>query len=190
MAITLEELGRTIEKVPGFRPRPGPFPGTTGLIFPTEHYTDPDGNKNLLVVIGLEENGEYIKIFAPMAMRAKGRHTDDLLKACAMVQYKTKLIQFEYDEGDGEVRPMVEWPIEDGTVTAKQIARSVDGLVTLMDRFYPVLAQAAAKGKINFDLLAPAKRTGLDPHVRDLLEALAAHQKDDKDKGRDEDHMV
>jgi hypothetical protein len=190
MAITIEDLGRTIEKVPGFKPRPGPFPGTTGLVFRTQHYEDSDGDKTLLVVIALEENGEYIKIFAPMAMKAKGRHTDDLLKACAMVQYKTKLIQFEYDEDDGEIRPMVEWPIEDGTITAKQIARAVHGLVTLVDRFYPVLAQAAAKGKINFDLLAPEKQTGLDPHVRELLEALAAQQKDDKDKGSGQGHVV
>lgn len=190
MAITIEDLGRTIEKVPGFRPRPGPFPGTTALIFATDHYEDPNGDKTLLVVIALEEDGEYIKIFAPLAMKAKSRHTDDLLKACAMVQYKTKLVQFEYDADDGEVRPMVEWPIEDGTVTAKQIARAVNGLVALVDRFYPVLAQAAAKGKINFDLLAPANQTGLDPHVRELLEALAAQQGDDKDKGGGQGHVV
>jgi hypothetical protein len=59
------------------------------------------------------------------------------------IQWETKLIQFEYDDTDGEIRPIVEWPVEDGTVTSMQLARAILGLVMIVDRYYPVLEQAA-----------------------------------------------
>ncbi len=162
MAITLDELDQKLREIPGFVPLPGPIPDSKSLVFPTEHYADDDGDKRLLIIVVLEENGEYIKVLSPFAMKAKGRHADDLLKACMMVQWKTKLVQFEYDDTDGEIRPIIEWPVEDGTVTAKQLARAITGLVQIVDRFYPVLERALAKGKIDFDLAA-------SPALADLL---------------------
>jgi hypothetical protein len=60
--------------------------------------------------------------------------------------------QFEYDDSDGEVRPIIEWAVEDGTVTSKQLGRAIFGLVQIVDQFYPVLEQARTKGKIDMAL--------------------------------------
>lgn len=119
-------------------------------IWSTENFVDPDtGKKALLIVLDLEEDGEYIKIYAPEAFKATGPHADALLKACMMVQWKTKLVQFEYDDGDGEIRPIIEWPIEDGAVTEQQLRRCYAGLVQLIDKFYSPLKKALETGKID-----------------------------------------
>jgi hypothetical protein len=147
MSVTIAEVSAKLSEIPGLRVLPGVRPDTVRLFFPTNRFVDPDTNeKRLVVVVVLEENGEYIKIFSPHAFEAKGRHAGDVLKACMEIQWETKLIQFEYDDSDGEIRPIVEWPIEDGSVTAKQLARAITGLVLIVDRYAPVLDQAA-RGK-------------------------------------------
>jgi hypothetical protein len=140
----------------GLKVLPGVQPDTVRLAFATQRFVDPDTNsKALVVVVRLEENGEYIKVFSPHAFEAKGRHAGDVLKACMEIQWETKLIQFEYDESDGEIRPIIEWPIEDGTVTAKQLARAIMGLALLVDRYAPVLEQAARGKGVKLSLASP-----------------------------------
>lgn len=147
MSVTIAQVAARLADVPGLKVLPGVQPDTVRLLFPTSRFVDPDtGSKRLVVVVRLEENGEYIKIYSPHAFEAKGRHANDVLKACMEIQWETKLIQFEYDETDGEIRPIVEWPIEDGSVTSQQLARAITGLVMIVDRYSPVLEEAA-RGK-------------------------------------------
>ncbi len=205
MAITLDELGRKLAEVPGFKPLPGPEPGTKLLMFRTKEFTNTMGEKKLYVIVRLEEDGEYISIFSPIAMTARGSHADDVIKACAMVQWKTKLIQFEYDDGDGEIRPVIEWPVEDGTVTSKQLGRAVLGLVQIMDRFYPVIKRAGETGAVDFDLAdrqpaPPPRRPPRLPaetrrKIEDMLDELDRDRDDPgrsrrPDDDRDEPPMV
>ena len=144
MSVTIAEVSARLSEIPGLKVLPGVQPDTVRLFFPTERFVDPDTNeKRLVVVIRLEENGEYLKVFSPHAFEAKGRHAGDVLKACMEIQWETKLIQFEYDDNDGEIRPIIEWPIEDGTVTSKQLLRAIMGLVLLVDQYAPVIDQAA-----------------------------------------------
>lgn len=118
--------------------------------FETDHYRDPDGDATLLVAIRLEEDGAYFKLFAPSAFRATGEFTDAFLRAAAIVQWKTKLVQFEYDETDGEVRPIVEFPLEDARLTAAQLGRCVRGMVQLLEVYATPLRTALATGVIDF----------------------------------------
>ena len=113
-------------------------------------YATPDGEDVLRLVIELSEEGEYVKIFSPRAYQVQGEHADAFLRAAAIVQWKTKLLQFEWDPSDGEVRPIVEWPIEDGTLTAKQIGRCISGMMQLLDQFHPVLEVARLTGAVDF----------------------------------------
>lgn len=147
------------------------------LPFATEHYRDPDGEASLLLAIRLEENGQYFKLFAPNAFRIGGEHTDAFLRAAAIVQWKTKLVQFEFDETDGEVRPIVEFPIEDARLTAGQLGRCVHGLVQLLESYAEPLQEALDTGVIHFgDETAPMAEalgemlSGLPPDI--LAEAL------------------
>lgn len=147
--ITQSKLVKRLGEIPGLKPQ---VKGdAVAVIFKTDHYVDPDTGMNaLLIILKLRENGEYLEIFVPNAWKIKGKNVDDFLKACMMIQWKTKMIQFEYHESDGEVRPIIEWPIEDGTVTTKQLHRAISGMQQLVDGFAPVLDNALATGKVQF----------------------------------------
>ena len=134
-----------------------------------ERYENPEnGEHSMMVVVRLTEDGEYFSMFAPVAYRVKGEHQDAFLRACAQIQWKTKLIQFEWDESDGEVRPVVEFPLEDGRITRKQFERCLSGLCQIIDEFHPVLKRAAEEGVVEMSSVGP------QPEVTTLLEAAAA----------------
>ncbi len=109
------------------------------------------------------------------------------------VQWKTKLIQFEYDSSDGEIRPMIEFPIEDSRFTSKQMMRCIHGLLSLVDEYAPVINKAKETGLVDFpveipspqemnrmmNMLMAAARSGqLTPEQRAMLQALMEGQGD------------
>lgn len=118
-----------------------------------EFYKDKDGDNTLLIVIRLSEKGEYIEFFSPSAfvIPENPEWASLFLKACTIIQWKTKLIQFEYDESDGEVRPMIEFPIEDSAITQKQLGRCIKSLVRLIEEYFPVLDKIHKEGIIDFE---------------------------------------
>lgn len=120
-----------------------------------DNYRDKDGDDSLLIVVRVSEEGEYLEIFAPgsFVIPEDGEKAALFLKACSIIQWKTKLVQFEYDESDGEIRPMVEFPIEDSTVTQKQLMRCIRGLTQLVDTYYPVLNNVKENGTLDFDAM-------------------------------------
>ena len=134
-----------------------------------ERYENPEnGEKSLAVVVRLTEDGEYFSMFAPTAYRVKGPNQDAFLRACAQIQWKTKLIQFEWDESDGEVRPIIEFPLEDGRITRKQFERCLQGLCQILDEFHPALKKAAEEGVVDLPSAVPRAE------VATLLEAAAS----------------
>lgn len=158
----------TIEQVAGYLNDMGvPFkiPDKNTIIFgtKTKTYRDLDGDRFLGLVIKLEEDGEYFKLFAPNAFRAVGPHVEVFLRACAIVQWLTKLVQFEFDHSDGEIRPIIEFPVEDGSITQRQLERCVAGMIFILDKYYPVLKRALDDGVIDF----PEEQGR--PSVRDLV---------------------
>ncbi len=185
MAMTIEEVEALLTEI-GFRFQRGPR-AQVGMRFGMKQYLDRDGDKDLLVLVDLLENGEYLKVFAPMAFKATGDHADAFLRACSMVQWRTKLIQFEFDATDGEIRPIVEFPLEDGKVTRKQLERCIVGLAGIIDEYYPVLVRALKDGVVEFPpegdpraemrLALQRLQASLDPADKErakLVEALIA----------------
>lgn len=142
--------------------------------FETDAYRDADGRNLLRMILLLEEQGEYFKLFAPMAFVAEGRHVDAFLRACAMVQWRTKLVQFEFDANDGEIRPMIEFPIEDGTLTSRQLDRCVQGMVHLLDDYYPALERALSLGEIDDGLQTSAPSALTKSSSLEMLETTLA----------------
>lgn len=119
--------------------------------FGTEKYIDKDGDHHLGMVISLEENGEFIKIFTPKCYSAlDDTNRPALLQTLLMVSWKTKMIQFEYDDSDGEIRAIIEFPLEDALLTQKQLMRAVHGLVQIVERYHPVIYTALREGVIEF----------------------------------------
>jgi len=99
------------------------------------------------VVIRLEEDGEFLKIFAPnLFSYPEGPHKLPLLQTLLYTSWETKMLQWEYDTSDGEVRAIVEFPIEDAVLTEKQFFRAFDGLVQMIFLFHGRIKQVIETG--------------------------------------------
>lgn len=123
---------------------------TTG--FDTEKYLDQDGEHQLQVVILLEEEGRFFRVFTPHCYSALDETNRlALMQTLLMISWRTQMVQFEYDDSDGEIRAMIEYPLEDADLTEKQFFRSINTLVQTVDRYHPVIHKALREGVIEFD---------------------------------------
>jgi hypothetical protein len=154
MAMKLEEIEALLRES-GIKFRSNPERGAILLGYETDTYVDSDGDKSLRLVLELAEEGKYFRLLAPQAFSAIGPRPDALLKACMMYQWMTKLVQFEYDASDGEIRPVIEFPIEDGRIGKRQLERCLLGMVNLLDEAFPVFKKALETGEIEFGKKKP-----------------------------------
>lgn len=101
----------------------------------------------LIVVVMIEEDGRFVKIFAPRLFKyIEGPYKLLLMQTMLLISWETKMLQWEYDPIDGEVRGMVEFPVEDSILTEAQFFRAFDGLVQLVMMCYPRLKSVLSNG--------------------------------------------
>lgn len=144
------------------------------ISFPMTDYTCPKtGSESLLIVVALDENGEYIQVFAPFCFSVEGVPFPEAAKsACLEFCYKTKLLQVEYDPEDGEIRMIIEFPLEDSNLTSRQLLRCVHSLKSLVDDFAPLFHQAASTGECDWTAVESATPGSLDRmELADLVQA-------------------
>ena len=117
----------------------------------TDNYVDEDGEKGIPIIIKLDEDGEYLKVFTPSCYKypPDGPNRDAVFQACLMVSWMTKSIQFEYDVKDGEIRCTIEFPLEDALLTERQLMRCITTIVTLVDDYDEMIRGAITTGTIN-----------------------------------------
>lgn len=124
--------------------------------FATKQFRDENGRSGLAIVIRPDEGGKYLELIAPGLYRSRDcEHRGALFQALLDVTLRTKMIRFEHDPSDGEIRCSVECPIEDGTLTARQFHRMLDCLVDAIDRWHPVIHRAMTEGVVGFEPVAP-----------------------------------
>jgi hypothetical protein len=94
-----------------------------------------DSTENLLVVIQLDEEGRFFKLFAPEVLAGVKDHPHKtaILQTMLSISWETKMLQWEYDPSDGEIRAIIEFPLEDSTLTEQQFNRCFDGLIEIVD---------------------------------------------------------
>jgi len=118
--------------------------------FKTENYRDTEGDPHLSIIVKADEDGEFVKVFAPSAYKcpadANSFHRLSLFQTLLHISWMTKMIQFEYDPDDGEVRPMIEFPLEDAKLTRRQIVRCLRALVQILDKYHPDIKDAIQHG--------------------------------------------
>jgi hypothetical protein len=144
--------------------------GTIHLGFKTQKYKDNDGDQGIGIVIALEENGEFVKFFTPMAFRYKdGPHREAVFQTCLVISYLTKGVQFEYDANDGEIRMILEFPLEDNHLTLKQLHRCIQLLAGIADEYYEPVMAAINDGKAATSELGDASRAQAIAQLEALL---------------------
>lgn len=168
------------------------------LQYGTENYRDKDGDDTLTIAIELEEEGEFLKVYAPEVYNCQGcTHQLAVFTAILAVSWKTKMIQFEYNMEDGEVRAVIEFPLEDSQLTEKQLMRAVTGINQLVDEYHPTISEAIETGEVKFadentnDLLAMLlERLGEEAIAELATEAREtsseSHEEEEKKESSDE----
>jgi hypothetical protein len=117
--------------------------------FSTDLYEDDDGDFGVNIVLRLEENGELLRIQAPMAYRLPKDASPEtqlaVLKTINQLHWESKILQVEMDSEDGEIRLSIDFPIEDGLLTEIQLARMVRLFPSLIDQGHLALRDALEK---------------------------------------------
>ena len=121
--------------------------------FATVRYRDRSGARAIFVALRLEEDGEYFKLMAPNLYRypPDGPNAGWVYRTLLGICWRSKLIKYEYDERDGEIRAIVEFPIEDAELGPRQFMRCLNGLVQIIDEYHPAVAAAMAGGPASLD---------------------------------------
>jgi hypothetical protein len=168
MPVTLEQLSAFLE-AEGLRFRSRPAEGDILTGFVTRHYADRDGEKSLRLVIRLRDDGRCLSVFAPGAWNLhECKHREAAFVVLMTAQWQTLYVQFEFDPTDGEVRPTVEFPVVDGTVTRQQLMRMVYAVTGVVDQYADTVRKAMETGEVD-----PAVTSGgLPPGLADFLERL------------------
>ena len=145
--------------------------------FATQKYVDADGAKLLHLIVAVEEQGKFIKIAAPAAYHfhhdGTSFHKLALFQTLLQICHMTKMVQFEYDAEDGEVRAIIEFPLEDALLTSRQLMRCIHGLVKVMDRNHFTIVDAIKHG------LTPESPAALQKAYEKYLEERRAKRKRD-----------
>ena len=104
-------------------------------------------DETLLIVVALQENGEYLQVFSPYVLKYKdGPQKLPLMQTMLQISWETKMLQWEYDPSDGEVRAVIEFPLEDAPLTEKQFMRVLVSLLKMLEIFRPRLQRVLETG--------------------------------------------
>lgn len=120
-----------------------------------------DNLDDFTIVVQLEEEGRFFKLFAPQVLTGVKDHPHKaaVLQAMLSISWETKMLQWEYDPSDGEIRAIIEFPLEDSPLSEKQFNRCLTGLIQIVDDFALPRLRATLE-------------TGLDPSDEEAGERL------------------
>ena len=117
-------------------------------------YRDRDGDAHVQLVIRVAEEGEFVAVLAPQAWNvAACPHKAAVFEALVALQARFKLLRFDYDPQDGEIRPNVELPLEDSSLSSKQFYRLMHAVIIGVQRLDRVIRHAMETGTVCLDLM-------------------------------------
>ncbi|AFY99120.1 hypothetical protein [Calothrix sp. PCC 6303] len=141
--------------------------------------------EDFLIVVQLDEDGRFFRLFAPQVLAGVDEHPHKaaILQTMLAISWETKMLQWEYDPSDGEIRAIIEFPLEDSVLTEKQFNRCLTGLIQLVDgvampRLQHVMETGEDQGNVELGerLLLSIQEEA--PGLLDLLEkAMEARKK-------------
>lgn len=105
--------------------------------------------EDFVIVVQLDEDGRFFRLFAPHVLSGLPDHPHKaaILQTMLAISWETKMLQWEYDPSDGEIRAIIEFPLEDANLTEKQFNRCLSGLIQLVDSVaMPRLAEVMETG--------------------------------------------
>lgn len=133
-------------------------------------YRDSDGDPNILLVIEVKEDGEFVSIYSPYAWNVSDcPHKQAAFEAMVLYQARCKMIRFDYDPKDGEIRPNVELPLEDAAITKRQFHRVLGVMLQAIKDAHAIIGHATATGMVDPTLIAGGQAAAnADPDIERL----------------------
>jgi hypothetical protein len=126
-------------------------------------YRDRDGDAHLQLVIRVLEDGELVAVVAPQAWNIDAcPHKAAVFEVLVALQARFKLLRFDYDPDDGEIRPNVEVPVEDSSLSSKQFHRLMHAVILGVQRLDRVIRRAMETGEICLDLMHDEQSDSID----------------------------
>ncbi len=119
------------------------------LTFKTRRYRNPAGEKSLMVIVTISENGRHLEIAAVDAYSATD--AKDVGKLCEFLMgqnYGTKLLRWEIDRCDGELRALADVAPIDGGITFDAFMRMLMTFPIVLDRLHPAIAKVMKTAKL------------------------------------------
>lgn len=122
---------------------------------------EADNLEDFLIVVQLDEEGKFFRVFAPQVLSGVQEHPykGAILQTMLAISWETKMLQWEYDPADGEIRAIIEFPLEDSILTERQFNRCLSGLIQIVD-------------SVAMPRLKKVMETGIDPGNIELGERL------------------
>ncbi len=119
--------------------------------YSTLKYTNTTNQRNGVVILVVTENeGEMVRLMVPNAYKfSSGGNSYNklaLMQTLLQITYSTKLLQFEYDPEDGEIRITVDIPVMDSSLTERQLGFCIECIVHCLDNFHEQVVDAMRHG--------------------------------------------
>lgn len=117
----------------------------------TNRYTNTTNQRNgVVILVATENEGEMVRLMVPNAYKfSNGGNSYNklaLMQTLLQITYSTKLLQFEYDPEDGEIRITVDIPVMDARLTQKQLGFCLECIVHCLDTFHEQIIDAMRHG--------------------------------------------
>ena len=112
-----------------------------------------DNVEDFWIIIQLSEEGEFIQFIVPELLQIKEHVYKGLIfQTMLNIQWEVKMLRFEYDLIEGNIRASIEIPLENSELTEKQFNRVINALIRIIDenampRLKEVLATGYDPGK-------------------------------------------
>ncbi|NBP88951.1 MAG: hypothetical protein EBU59_10695 [Planctomycetia bacterium] len=140
-------------------------------------YRDSDGDPNVLLVVEIKENGEFLSICGPFAWNVRDcPHQPAVFESLVLYQARCKMIRFDYDPKDGEIRPNVEMPLEDAAITEMQFHRLLGVMLQAIKDADAIISHAMKTGVADPSLITGgrvAAETEADSDIERLRQLAA-----------------
>lgn len=118
---------------------------------PKSTYRDEDGEAYVRMVIRIQEDGDFLSVFVPNAWNIDAcPHKAAVFEVLTCIPAQYKMLRFDYDPTDGEIRPNIELSLEDSSITSRQFHRMVIGVLQGIQRFDRVIRRAMNSGEVSF----------------------------------------
>jgi hypothetical protein len=144
MAVTIGDLA-TLCVAGGLRHHVDAEEETIRVVFVTRDYVNARGERLAILRIETAEHGRRCRVVLDRAF-ATGRRAAAICLAACDATRDVPLVRLEHDATSRSLRLVAEMPVEDGTVTARQLFALVDHVVEAAEAAHPTTLAARGGG--------------------------------------------